>query len=101
MSGVDPGATAEALVGRPTRAELRRAAEAEAAAAARATASRAERRRLEDEQSKQQQARTSVWRAWWLYPLVALIGLCVYLGIESSADAPPAKQPVVQITDAP
>lgn len=101
MSGPDPGAPAEEAVARPTRAELRRAAEAEAAAAARTTASRAERRRLEDEQSRQRMARTSVWRAWWLYPLVALIGVCVYLGIQSSVDAPPAKPPVVEITDAP
>jgi len=79
---------------------MRRAAEAEARASA-AAGSRAERRRLAELEDKQRSSRASMWRAWWLYPLVALIGVFVYLGLQEGKDAPPATPPIVQITDAP
>lgn len=57
----------------PTRAQLRR--EAEAAARA-------------------QRSRRSLWRAWWLYPLVAGAAVCVWFGVQS-ASAPAPQEPVV------
>lgn len=97
-----PGSSTEAA--RPTRAELRRAAEAAATAATAAGAaelSRQERRRQQERQQKARAVRGSIWTAWWLYPLVAAIGVCVYLGFQSAATAPPPAPVVTQITDAP
>jgi Flp pilus assembly protein TadB len=86
---------------RPGRAELRRAAEAQAAVSQNASASRLERRRQAELQSKQQKTRGALWRAWWLYPLVALIGVCVYLGFQSVGDAPAPTPQVSTITEEP
>lgn len=90
-----PGPSTDAV--RPTRAELRRAAEA----AGVAEVSRQERRRQQERQQKTRAVRGSIWTAWWLYPLVAAIGVCVYLGFQSAGTAPPPAPVVTQITEAP
>ena len=69
--------------------------ESEAAAA---PLSRTERRRLEEAQAKDVQTRHSLWRAWWLYALLALVGLAVFLGFRSAADAPPPAPQITTIT---
>ena len=92
---------------RPTRAEMRRATEAAAVALpvqtsssvpplatpsheihASAGVSRTEQRRLADESARAQRSQKAIWKAWWLYPLVAAIGVCVYFGIQSAANQP-------------
>ena len=85
---------------RPGRAELRRAAEAEAAKG-HAVSSRSERRRLEELRAKERRAGRSLWRAWWLYPLVLLIAVFVYLGLQSSSNVPPPAPQISQISNEP
>jgi hypothetical protein len=92
---------------RPTRAELRRAAEAAAAGASPAAqvtvpppaatdaASRTEQRRLANERARAARSQNAIWKAWWLYPLVAAIGVCVWFGIQSAADQPRPEPSVV------
>ena len=60
----------------PTRADLRRQAEA---------AARADR------------SRQALWRAWWVYPLLAAAVLCGWLGLQSSSVPAPAAPVVVTV----
>jgi hypothetical protein len=100
-----PGSIAEPH--RPTRAELRRAAEAAAAGSASTAtgmvptpttsgaASRVEQRRLADERARAARSQNAIWKAWWLYPLVAALGLCVWFGVQSAANQPRPEPSVV------
>ncbi|MGE4115352.1 MAG: hypothetical protein AB7G36_14345 [Candidatus Nanopelagicales bacterium] len=56
--------------------------------------SRAERRRAEEARARAARAQRSVWRAWWLYPLLLCLGAAMYLGASSAMQTPPAT-PVV------
>ena len=56
--------------------------------------SRTERRRLEDAEVSAVRSQSALWKAWWVYGLVAAVGIAVFLGVRSAADAPPP-QPVV------
>lgn len=94
---------------RPTRAELRRAAEAQAAGGAapaglRPTValatSRSESRRRAAAEMKATRSRHAIWKAWWLYPLLVGIAVTVYLGVQSASLAP-SREPVVITTIAP
>ncbi len=85
---------ADAGVPSPGRAQRRR--EAEAAAV---PLSRTERRRLEEAQVKAVQKEHSLWRAWWLYLLLAAVAVAVVLGVRSAADAPPPAPQVTTITN--
>jgi hypothetical protein len=97
---------------RPTRAELRRAAEAAATgkpapaappapspavtpAQAAAATSRTEQRRIAEEQAKRARTSRALWKAWWLYPLVALIGVAIWFGVQSAGKTPPDQPTVV------
>jgi hypothetical protein len=93
---------------RPTRAELRRAAEvAESArtdppaapahtrAAAVTATTRREQRRVAAERARQARSQNAIWKAWWLYPLVAAIGVCVWFGVQSAANQPHQEPSVV------
>jgi len=99
-------------VQRPTRAEMRRAAEAAAlpvqtsstaptlaAPSAEihtsAGVSRTQQRRLADERARARRSQKAIWKAWWLYPLVAAIGVCVYFGVQSAANQPDTTPRVV------
>jgi hypothetical protein len=95
---------------RPTRAELRRAAEAAAAGVAppaapvnsnvptptaTEAASRVELRRLANERARAARSQNAIWKAWWFYPLVAALGLCVWFGVQSAANQPSVEPSVV------
>jgi hypothetical protein len=99
----------------PTRAELRRAREAAAAqsvavpgtpargraapagsATSTGSASRADRRRAVTRDDGFLAAMRSLLTAWWFYPLIAAIALCVFLAIRSTQT--PLAPPGVQVT---
>ena len=58
------------------------------------TLSRTERRRLEDAEVSAARSQSALWKAWWVYALIAAVGVAVFLGVRSAADPPPP-QPVV------
>jgi hypothetical protein len=66
----------------------------EAADVVAAPPSRAELRRRAEESARAERSRRSVWRAWWLYPLVAGVLVCGWLGYQS-ASAPAPQEPIV------
>lgn len=108
---------------RPTRAELRRQREAAesgatadvtlataappappvvattvpaAAAAAAAPSGRAALREQQQAATQQDNVLVNLLKAWWLYPLLALIALCVFLGWRSTQT--PQVPPGVQVS---
>lgn len=86
---------------RPTRAELRRqreAAESGATAADEtlATTGRAALREQQQAATQQDNVLVNLLKAWWLYPLLALIALCVFLGWRSTQT--PQVPPGVQVS---
>ena len=107
---------------RPTRAELRRAAEAEAGEARRSSAgsaavvgagdavgaaratggSRLEQRRLVEQRASAARRGNALWKAWWVYPLAAATVLFLYLGVQAASNAPNREPSVVTtVPDAP
>jgi len=97
---------------RPTRSELRRAREAEHASAAGLSgavahppstggmASRLELRRArqaEERRLRSQRGVKGLLKAWWFYPLVAIVLVCCYLGIQSAL-APRTIEPPIVVT---
>jgi len=89
---------------RPTRAELRRAAEAgasrpstprETVQTAPAELSRTEQRRLADERARAARSQRAIWKAWWVYPVAAGIGICIWFGVQSAANQPNTSPSVV------
>jgi hypothetical protein len=98
---------------RPSRADLRRAAEAQTSAemptpepasrsrharsgeghsrtssAASSGASRLEQRRIAEARRRAARSSRALWKAWWVYPLVAAILLTLWLGIQSTSRTP-------------
>jgi hypothetical protein len=55
-----------------------------APAAAPAALSRTEQRKREEELAKSAKKKNSIFKAWWLYPLIAAIAVCGYLGWRSA-----------------
>jgi hypothetical protein len=55
--------------------------------------SRTEQRKREEEARKSAKKSNSIFRAWWLYPLIAAIAVCGYLGWRS-AQVPTPTGPV-------
>jgi hypothetical protein len=70
------------------RAAARRAAQAPAGA------SRSEQRRLAEEQARAARSGHALWKAWWVYPLMAGVVVAAYFGIQSAVQAP-VREPVV------
>jgi len=71
-------------------------APAAAVAAAPAALSRTEQRKREEEQAKASKKRNSIFKAWWLYPLIAAIAVCGYLGWRS-AQVPVSTAPTIPV----
>ena len=96
---------------RPTRAELRREREARVhplpAASAVApvgdsrTASRQEQRRLDQQRERQLRSARGLrglLTTWWVYPLAAMIAVCLFLGLRSASTPLPSDTPIVVTT---
>ena len=62
-----------------------------------ASRTRVEQRRIAEQSARTARSSRSLWRAWWVYPLVAAIAACVYLGLQS-ASAPVVEGPSVVTT---
>jgi hypothetical protein len=72
------------------------------AAAASTGLSRTEQRKLDEQAAKNAKKSNSIFKAWWLYPLIAAIAVCAYLGWKSAQTAPStAPTTPVVITDQP
>jgi len=122
--GMPPSGPVALDAPRPTRAEMRRAAEAAAAAppvmsapgasgaggpshygtatpgappapAPSTAMSRLEQRRLADESARAHRSQRAIWKAWWVYPLAAAIAICVWFGVQSAAHQPDTTPRVV------
>ncbi|MEI8058045.1 MAG: hypothetical protein WCI29_11615 [Actinomycetes bacterium] len=64
--------------------------------------SRAEQRRIAEESARRAKSGRAIWRAWWLYPLLATAAVCIYLGAQSASRVPDlTTQPIVTITTQP
>jgi len=77
-----------------TRAQRRLVAETSAARAA--PASRAQLRAKQQQDARKRGPLRTLVTAWWVYPLAALVALCVCLGVRSAQ--PPAAPPGVEVT---
>ncbi len=97
---------------RPGRAELRRQREAggaqprppaapSVAAPTAAPVSRAHARRQVEESRRSARRHRALWKAWWLYPLLLLLGVCVYLGVRSASTPMPEGPQWVVTSNAP
>ena len=51
--------------------------------------SRSELRMQAQAAQKQVRRQRALWKAWWLYPLLAVIGSCVYFGVRSASTPVP------------
>ena len=97
QSPASSGSTAGQEGSRPGRAELRKRREAigqsqvepSPAQADYAAASRSELRQTHERQMRAARRDRALWKAWWLYPLLAVIAVCVYLGLRSASTPVP------------
>jgi hypothetical protein len=96
----EPAALADGNQPRPTRAELRRAAESsvglpETHQANAPVLSRSEQRRIAELQAKASSRRRALWKAWWIYPLLVGIAACAWFAVQSARVPGPPPAPVV------
>jgi hypothetical protein len=61
--------------------------------------SRAEQRRATEQQQRGARKNRALWKAWWVYPLAALIAVCVVLGVRSALTPVPDGPPWVVTTN--
>lgn len=61
--------------------------------------SRTERRRLEHAEAAAARSQHALWKAWWLYALIAAVGVAVFLGVRSASEAPPPQPVVTTVPD--